>query len=164
MVKSPVQQPATNLILLWRSGVEQKWKAGSVSCCWGLLTCQDSVFLLTHQPLHRFLLSIKTKTLLTAVSLPHVAELTKCILYSHRFMLEYFFLRQQWNQLSRLLLFCAPDVSIWFSENALLTSDLPLWQAEMKKRSDQTSMQGGHLHPKQANTLLRRYPNLRTEI
>lgn len=37
-------------------------------------------------------------------------------------------------------------------------------QAAMKNKSDQTSVQGGRLHPKQAITLLKRYPNLRTEI
>ncbi|KAL7383234.1 hypothetical protein ABVT39_006999 [Epinephelus coioides] len=37
-------------------------------------------------------------------------------------------------------------------------------QAAMKNKSDQTSLQGGRLHPKQANTLLKRFPNLRTEI
>lgn len=37
-------------------------------------------------------------------------------------------------------------------------------QAAMKDKSEQTSIQGGRLHPKQATTLLKRYPNLRTEI
>ncbi|KAA8584128.1 small ribosomal subunit protein mS37 [Etheostoma spectabile] len=37
-------------------------------------------------------------------------------------------------------------------------------QAAMKNRSEQSGLQGGRLHPKQATALLRRYPNLRTEI
>ncbi|XP_054456538.1 coiled-coil-helix-coiled-coil-helix domain-containing protein 1 [Anoplopoma fimbria] len=37
-------------------------------------------------------------------------------------------------------------------------------QAAMKSKSEQAVLKGGRLHPKQANTLLRRYPNLRTEI
>ncbi|XP_078129661.1 small ribosomal subunit protein mS37 [Sander vitreus] len=37
-------------------------------------------------------------------------------------------------------------------------------QAAMKNKSEQSSLQGGRLHPKQATALLRRYPNLRTEI
>ncbi|XP_040905047.1 coiled-coil-helix-coiled-coil-helix domain-containing protein 1 [Toxotes jaculatrix] len=37
-------------------------------------------------------------------------------------------------------------------------------RAAMKNKSEQTSSQGGRLHPKQATTLLKRYPNLRTEI
>lgn len=37
-------------------------------------------------------------------------------------------------------------------------------QAALKNKPEQTSVQGGHLHPKQATTLLKRYPNLRTEI
>ncbi|GAA6228416.1 coiled-coil-helix-coiled-coil-helix domain-containing protein 1 [Lates japonicus] len=37
-------------------------------------------------------------------------------------------------------------------------------QAAMKNKSEQTSIQGGRLHPKQATALLKRYPNLRTEI
>ncbi|XP_041803701.1 coiled-coil-helix-coiled-coil-helix domain-containing protein 1 [Chelmon rostratus] len=37
-------------------------------------------------------------------------------------------------------------------------------QAAMRNKSDQTSIQGGRLHPKQATTLLKRYPNLRNEI
>ncbi|XP_030296738.1 small ribosomal subunit protein mS37 [Sparus aurata] len=37
-------------------------------------------------------------------------------------------------------------------------------QAAMKNKSEQTKMQGGRLHPKQATTLLKRFPNLRTEI
>lgn len=37
-------------------------------------------------------------------------------------------------------------------------------QAAMKNKSEQTRMQGGHLHPKQATTLLKRYPNLHSEI
>ncbi|XP_056291542.1 coiled-coil-helix-coiled-coil-helix domain-containing protein 1 [Pseudoliparis swirei] len=37
-------------------------------------------------------------------------------------------------------------------------------QAARKSRSEQSGLQGGRLHPKEVNTLLRRYPNLRTEI
>ncbi|KAM9344540.1 small ribosomal subunit protein mS37 [Symphorus nematophorus] len=37
-------------------------------------------------------------------------------------------------------------------------------QAAMKNKSEQSSMEGGRLHPKQATTLLKRYPNLRREI
>ncbi|KAM3606932.1 uncharacterized protein V6R79_025877 [Siganus canaliculatus] len=37
-------------------------------------------------------------------------------------------------------------------------------QAALKNKSEQTSAQGGRLHPKQATTLLKRFPNLRTEI
>ncbi|XP_070772368.1 small ribosomal subunit protein mS37 [Enoplosus armatus] len=38
-------------------------------------------------------------------------------------------------------------------------------QAAMKNKSEQTSsIQGRRLHPKQATALLKRYPNLRTEI
>ncbi|XP_023281467.1 coiled-coil-helix-coiled-coil-helix domain-containing protein 1 [Seriola lalandi dorsalis] len=37
-------------------------------------------------------------------------------------------------------------------------------QAAMKNKSNLTSMQGGRLHPKQATTLLKRYPNIRTEV
>lgn len=37
-------------------------------------------------------------------------------------------------------------------------------QAAMKDKGEQTSLQGGRLHPKQATTLLKRFPNLRTEI
>ncbi|XP_034407932.1 coiled-coil-helix-coiled-coil-helix domain-containing protein 1 [Cyclopterus lumpus] len=37
-------------------------------------------------------------------------------------------------------------------------------QAAMKGRSEQSGLQGGRLHPKQATTLLKRYPNLRKEI
>ncbi|XP_038593681.1 coiled-coil-helix-coiled-coil-helix domain-containing protein 1 [Micropterus salmoides] len=37
-------------------------------------------------------------------------------------------------------------------------------QAAMKNKSEQTNIQGGRLHPKQATTLLKRFPNLRTEI
>ncbi|KAM8737983.1 small ribosomal subunit protein mS37 [Acanthopagrus schlegelii] len=37
-------------------------------------------------------------------------------------------------------------------------------QAAMKNKSEQTKMQGGRLHPKQATTLLKRFPNPRTEI
>ncbi|XP_070696893.1 small ribosomal subunit protein mS37 [Pempheris klunzingeri] len=37
-------------------------------------------------------------------------------------------------------------------------------QADMKSASKQTGTQEGRLHPKQATTLLKRYPNLRTEI
>ncbi|KAM6922776.1 small ribosomal subunit protein mS37 [Lycodopsis pacificus] len=37
-------------------------------------------------------------------------------------------------------------------------------QAAMKSKSDQPSLQGGRLPPKLATTLLKRYPNLRTEI
>ncbi|XP_039995907.1 coiled-coil-helix-coiled-coil-helix domain-containing protein 1 [Xiphias gladius] len=37
-------------------------------------------------------------------------------------------------------------------------------QAAMKNKPEQTSIQGGRLHPKQATTLLKRYPNLRNEI
>lgn len=37
-------------------------------------------------------------------------------------------------------------------------------QAALKNKSEQTSIQGGRLHPKQATTLLKRYPNLSTEI
>ncbi|TKS85176.1 Coiled-coil-helix-coiled-coil-helix domain-containing protein 1 [Collichthys lucidus] len=36
--------------------------------------------------------------------------------------------------------------------------------AAMKTKSDQSGLQGGRLHPKQATTLLKRYPNMRTEI
>lgn len=37
-------------------------------------------------------------------------------------------------------------------------------QANLKNKSSQTNIQGGRLPPKQANTLLKRYPNLRSEI
>ncbi|XP_069578701.1 small ribosomal subunit protein mS37 [Brachyistius frenatus] len=37
-------------------------------------------------------------------------------------------------------------------------------QAAVKNKSEQSNIQGGRLPPKQANTLLRRYPNLQTEI
>ncbi|XP_071337739.1 small ribosomal subunit protein mS37 [Trachinotus anak] len=37
-------------------------------------------------------------------------------------------------------------------------------RASMKSKSDQSSIQGGRLHPKQATVLLKRYPNLRTEV
>ncbi|XP_071759832.1 small ribosomal subunit protein mS37 [Centroberyx gerrardi] len=37
-------------------------------------------------------------------------------------------------------------------------------QADMKAKPEQTGIQGGHLHPKQATTLLKRFPNLRTEV
>ncbi|XP_026209448.1 coiled-coil-helix-coiled-coil-helix domain-containing protein 1 isoform X1 [Anabas testudineus] len=37
-------------------------------------------------------------------------------------------------------------------------------QAAMKDKSEKNSHQGGRLHPKLATTLLKRYPNLRTEI
>ncbi|KAI3363002.1 hypothetical protein L3Q82_011517 [Scortum barcoo] len=37
-------------------------------------------------------------------------------------------------------------------------------QTAMKNKSEQTSIQGGRLPPKQATTLLKRYPNLSTEI
>ncbi|XP_028983070.1 coiled-coil-helix-coiled-coil-helix domain-containing protein 1 [Betta splendens] len=37
-------------------------------------------------------------------------------------------------------------------------------QAAMKNKSEQTSLQGGRLHPKQATTLLKRFSNLCTEI
>ncbi|KAK2848613.1 hypothetical protein Q5P01_008447 [Channa striata] len=37
-------------------------------------------------------------------------------------------------------------------------------KAQMKNKSEQGNFQGGYLHPKQATTLLKRYPNLRTEI
>lgn len=37
-------------------------------------------------------------------------------------------------------------------------------QAALKNKSSQTNIQGGRLPPKQANSLLRRYPNLRSEI
>ncbi|XP_022624769.1 coiled-coil-helix-coiled-coil-helix domain-containing protein 1 [Seriola dumerili] len=37
-------------------------------------------------------------------------------------------------------------------------------QAAMKNKSNLTSMKGGRLHPKQATTLLKRYPNIRTEV
>ncbi|TNN50860.1 Coiled-coil-helix-coiled-coil-helix domain-containing protein 1 [Liparis tanakae] len=52
---------------------------------------------------------------------------------------------------------CSPETSAFYScvEKA---------QAAMKSRPEQGGLQGGRLHPKQANTLLRRYPNLRTEI
>ena len=45
-----------------------------------------------------------------------------------------------------------------------VTNHLPLSQAAMKNKSEQTKMQGGRLHPKQATTLLKRFPNPRTEI
>lgn len=37
-------------------------------------------------------------------------------------------------------------------------------RAALKNKSSQTSSQGGRLLPKQANTLLKRYPNIRSEI
>ncbi|KAL6101410.1 chchd1 [Pungitius sinensis] len=37
-------------------------------------------------------------------------------------------------------------------------------QAAMRSKSQQTTLQGGRLHPKLATTLLKRYPNLRSEI
>ncbi|XP_042358333.1 coiled-coil-helix-coiled-coil-helix domain-containing protein 1 [Plectropomus leopardus] len=37
-------------------------------------------------------------------------------------------------------------------------------QAAMKNKSEQTSLQGGRLPPKQATSLLKRYPNVHTEI
>ncbi|KAF3708505.1 Coiled-coil-helix-coiled-coil-helix domain-containing protein 1 [Channa argus] len=37
-------------------------------------------------------------------------------------------------------------------------------QAAIKNKSEQSNLQGGRLHPKHATTLLKRYPNLRTEI
>lgn len=37
-------------------------------------------------------------------------------------------------------------------------------QAAMKNKSEQTSIQGGRLHPKQATALLKRFPNPCTEI
>ncbi|AWP14485.1 Coiled-coil-helix-coiled-coil-helix domain-containing protein 1 [Scophthalmus maximus] len=37
-------------------------------------------------------------------------------------------------------------------------------QAAAKNKSQQTGTYAGRLHPKEANALLRRYPNLRTEI
>ncbi|XP_071374357.1 small ribosomal subunit protein mS37 [Centroberyx affinis] len=37
-------------------------------------------------------------------------------------------------------------------------------QAAMKATPKQTDIQGGRLHPKQATTLLKRFPNHRTEV
>ncbi|XP_019959112.1 small ribosomal subunit protein mS37 [Paralichthys olivaceus] len=37
-------------------------------------------------------------------------------------------------------------------------------QAAAKNKSEQNSTQGGRLHPKLATSLLKRYPNIRTEI
>ncbi|XP_034465394.1 coiled-coil-helix-coiled-coil-helix domain-containing protein 1 [Hippoglossus hippoglossus] len=37
-------------------------------------------------------------------------------------------------------------------------------QAAAKNKSDHNSTQGGRLHPKLATTLLKRYPNLRSEV
>uniref|UniRef100_A0A1A7YDH6 Coiled-coil-helix-coiled-coil-helix domain containing 1 n=1 Tax=Iconisemion striatum TaxID=60296 RepID=A0A1A7YDH6_9TELE len=37
-------------------------------------------------------------------------------------------------------------------------------QAAMKSKGDQSSMTGGRLPPKQATALLKRFPNLKTEI
>ncbi|KAM4615147.1 small ribosomal subunit protein mS37 [Polymixia lowei] len=37
-------------------------------------------------------------------------------------------------------------------------------ETAMKNKSEQTDIQGGRLHPKQATALLKRYPNLRREV
>ncbi|XP_028279404.1 small ribosomal subunit protein mS37 [Parambassis ranga] len=37
-------------------------------------------------------------------------------------------------------------------------------QAAMKSKTEQSNIQGGRLSPKQATTLLKRYPNIRTEV
>lgn len=39
-----------------------------------------------------------------------------------------------------------------------------VFQAALRNKSDLTGLEAGRLLPKQATTLLKRYPNLRTEI
>ncbi|XP_053188950.1 coiled-coil-helix-coiled-coil-helix domain-containing protein 1 [Scomber japonicus] len=62
-----------------------------------------------------------------------------------------------WKQKNFVDALCSNEINSFYScvEKA---------QAAMKNKSEQTRMQGGFLHPKKATTLLKRYPNLRSEI
>ena len=42
--------------------------------------------------------------------------------------------------------------------------ELSVLQLDLKDRASQSKMQGGRLAPKQANALLRKYPNIRREL
>ncbi|XP_058507878.1 coiled-coil-helix-coiled-coil-helix domain-containing protein 1 [Solea solea] len=73
---------------------------------------------------------------------------------------------------------CITEMSVlmacWKQQNfvdALCSSEISSFytcvqeaQAAARNKSEQTSFEGGRLPPKQANTLLKRYPNLRSEI
>ncbi|XP_076600098.1 small ribosomal subunit protein mS37 [Chaetodon auriga] len=73
---------------------------------------------------------------------------------------------------------CIPEMSVlmacWKQNNfvdSLCSNEMKAFytcvekaQAAMKNKSEQINIQGGRLHPKQATTLLKRYPNLRTDI
>ncbi|XP_076018056.1 small ribosomal subunit protein mS37 [Genypterus blacodes] len=62
-----------------------------------------------------------------------------------------------WKQNNFVEALCSNELGAFFScvENA---------QAEKRNKSNQTSGQGGKLTPKQATTLLKRFPTLRNEI
>ncbi|XP_029963014.1 small ribosomal subunit protein mS37 [Salarias fasciatus] len=62
-----------------------------------------------------------------------------------------------WKQNNFVDTLCSSEVQSFYSCVAEA-------QKAQKNRKEQSSMQGGRLPPKLANTLLKRYPNPRTEI
>ncbi|KAM9726490.1 small ribosomal subunit protein mS37 isoform 1-T9 [Menidia menidia] len=62
-----------------------------------------------------------------------------------------------WKQNSFVDAVCSSEISSFYS-------CVDRAQAAMKNKSEQSSLSGGRMPPKQAVTLLKRYPNLRSEV